>query len=84
LEGYNFGDLKAIASNPFNPPAPGMDDPHYGVDFPSTVIKTASGFGIARAGSHPWYCRHGSADRFPYGIGVIIETPLDQSRRTGS
>jgi len=79
LEGYNFDDLKAIASNPFNPPPPGMDDPHYGVDFSFYRYKDRIGMlGLPVQAAIPGTVAMVQADRFPYGIGVIIETPLDQ------
>ena len=33
LEGISLGELPGIIFNPFNPPPPGSDDPHQGVDF---------------------------------------------------
>jgi murein DD-endopeptidase MepM/ murein hydrolase activator NlpD len=76
LPSYSFAELEAIISNPFNPPPPGSDDPHQGVDL--AVQEN----GLALAGGEVQAILSGVlaarlADRFPYGTALLIETPLD-------
>lgn len=78
LEGIGLGDLSAAVSNPFNPPSPGSDDPHQGVDLADRLpgsISAVTGKPVLAAlgGQVAGVIR----DRFPYGNAVIIETPLD-------
>lgn len=69
--------LEDTVSNPYHPPETGSDDPHQGVDF-SDVSPTGR---IALEGRAVQAVLTGTvsiviADRFPYGHGVILETPL--------
>jgi murein DD-endopeptidase MepM/ murein hydrolase activator NlpD len=68
--------LIASISNPFNPPPPGSDDPHQGLDL--AVQQN----GIALAGGTALAVLTGEVamvtqDRFPYGYTLLIETPLE-------
>ena len=77
LPGYSQAELAAAVSNPFNPPTPGSDDPHQGVDL--AVQQN----GMALAGNPVQAVIDGRvagviADRFPYGNALLIETPLEE------
>jgi murein DD-endopeptidase MepM/ murein hydrolase activator NlpD len=74
--GASQAELVAAISNPFNPPPPGSDDPHQGVDL---AVQQE---GIALAGAPALAVLSGSvamvtADRFPYGYALLIETPIE-------
>ena len=75
LQGIEINQLSDLMSNPFHPPPPGRDDPHYGVDLAIEVND------IALAG-HPVQAIFSGQvaaiiqDRFPYGNALIIETRL--------
>lgn len=74
--GYSRADLLAAISNPYNPPPPGSDDPHQGVDL--AVIQA----GMALAGGPAHALLAGQValvvrERFPYGNAVLVETRLD-------
>lgn len=76
LAGYDFEALVGAVSNPFNPPAPGSDDPHHGVDF--AIVQS----GVAQAGGQVQNVLAGRValvldDRFPYGNAALVETPLE-------
>jgi murein DD-endopeptidase MepM/ murein hydrolase activator NlpD len=72
-------DLPGTVANPYDPPKPGRDDPHAGVDLadrsPGTQIAL-SGRAVqsALAGRVALVIR----DRFPFGNAVLVETPLDE------
>lgn len=77
LSGYSLEQLPEIVSNPFNPPPPGSDNPHQGVD----LADRLAGSGIATAGMPvqdllPGKIILAQSDRFPYGSAVIVETRL--------
>lgn len=77
IEGLNRQDLEDAVVTPFLPPPPGSDDPHHGVD----LAEFASDSDIALEGRGVNAMMSGRVagiilDRFPYGNGVIIETPL--------
>lgn len=77
LQGYDLDDLPDIISNPYNPPAPGSDDPHQGVDLAdrlpdSQAAVTGMGVRAVLSGQVAGVV----ADRFPYGNAVLVETPL--------
>jgi len=78
LEGYALADLAGMISNPYHPPAPGLDDPHHGVDLavvhPDTQIALAGRAVTAALAGSVAAVIH---DRFPYGNAILIETPLD-------
>lgn len=78
LASLSQSDLASAISNPFNPPPPGSDDPHEGIDL-SVLLP---GTGIAVSGEPVQAVLAGSVslavmDRFPYGNAVMIETPLE-------
>ena len=77
LEGYTLAQLPSLVTNPFNPPAPGSDNPHQGVD----LADRLPGSQAAVAGRSVRAFLAGRvaaviADRFPYGIAVLLETAL--------
>jgi murein DD-endopeptidase MepM/ murein hydrolase activator NlpD len=77
LEGVPIDLLEERISNPFNPPPPGSDDPHQGVD----LSDTGAG-GVAREGLQvnsvlPGKIAAVIQERFPYGNAVLVETSLD-------
>jgi len=74
--GLSQAGLIASISNPFNPPPPGSDDPHQGVDL------AVQQDGLALAGGPVMAVLSGrvamvSDDRFPYGFMILVETPLE-------
>jgi len=80
LQGFARADLLARISNPFDPPAPGSDMPHQGVDIGD--FDPASAARIAVPGRTVQAALPGTValvqpERFPYGAAVIIETPLE-------
>lgn len=68
-------DLRAAVSNPFNPPAPGSDDPHQGVDLAIQQNGIALDGGRVQA-VLPGVVAAVIRDRFPYGNAILIETPF--------
>lgn len=80
LQGFGQADLLARISNPFDPPAPGSDMPHQGVDIgdydPAGAARMAvPGRGVLAA--LPGTVALVQPERFPYGAAVIVETPLE-------
>lgn len=78
LDGYTLDQLVGQVSNPYNPPPPGSDDPHYGTDLADFRPEDR----IARSGMAVQAVLEGriagvTLNRFPYGNLVIIETRLD-------
>lgn len=74
--GASQADLIASISNPFNPPPPGSDDPHQGIDLAVTQE------GIALEGGPVLAVLSGNVamvteERFPYGFALLVETPLE-------
>ena len=79
LVDYPIENLVDMISNPYNPPFPGSDDPHQGVDF--SVIDPD--LRIALKGSVVQSILAGEVvmvmnDRFPYGNAILIETPFHE------
>lgn len=77
LAGYELGQLAGQISNPYNPPPPGSDDPHYGVDLADFSLPER----IARGGMPVQAVLSGRVagvivNRFPYGNALIVETLL--------
>lgn len=77
LAGYDLEHLAGQVSNPYHPPPPGSDDPHYGVDLADFDQKNR----IARSGMSVQAVLSGraagiTAGRFPYGNLLIVETAL--------
>jgi murein DD-endopeptidase MepM/ murein hydrolase activator NlpD len=78
LDGIKVGDLTGHIVNPFDPPPPGSDDPHQGVDLADLFPRSS----VARAGLGVQAVLAGRVasvihDRFPYGNAILVETPLD-------
>jgi murein DD-endopeptidase MepM/ murein hydrolase activator NlpD len=77
LADIDIPGLSSAISNPYDPPPPGSDLPHEGVDL-AILLK---GSGIALAGGTVQSALPGKIisnlnNRFPYGNALIIETPL--------
>jgi hypothetical protein len=80
LEDISLAELPQpdLLKNPFQPPRPGMDDGHHGVDFAywsRGERKTMLGLPVLSvlAGQVAGII----LNRQPYGYAIIIETPLD-------
>lgn len=78
LQDIQLSELDQIISNPFELPAPGMDDGHHGVDF----SYYARGTHIQMEGLEVYAVMTGKVagvidNRKPYGSAIIIETPLN-------
>ena len=78
LEGITLQELPETIFNPFNPPRPGSDDPHQGVDFSDIDPFTQ----IALEGMPVQSVMDGTVaavvrDRFPYGNAILIETTFN-------
>jgi len=76
LEGVSLADLPVMIVNPYHPPPLGSDDPHQGIDLAQVQD------GVAISGLPVQAVLDGvvvlvTADRFPYGNALLIETPLD-------
>lgn len=74
-----WAELPDRTTNPFNPPRPGSDDPHQGVDIADFLPDTR----VAISGRGIQAVLAGTVStvldgRFPFGYGLIVETPLDQ------
>jgi len=80
LQGFVQADLLARISNPFDPPAPGSDMPHQGVDIgdfdPISAARMAVPGRKVQA-ALPGTVALVQPERFPYGAAVIVETPLE-------
>lgn len=82
LQGYSVDELLAMISNLYNPPSPGSDDPHQGVDF--SVVDPTLGYAIKGAAVQS--ILDGEVvmiinNRFPYGNSIFIETPISKLPR---
>jgi murein DD-endopeptidase MepM/ murein hydrolase activator NlpD len=80
LAGYALPDLASMIVNPYLPPRLGSDDPHQGMDL--GVLDAVQGYALA--GNPVQAVLAGkvagvTADRFPYGNMLMIETPLEAS-----
>lgn len=74
-----LGQLPSLIANPYNPPRPGSDDPHQGVDLADVdPVTRISLEGRAVQAALSGIVAGVVVDRFPYGNAVLIETPLDQ------
>lgn len=78
ITGVDILNLPTLITNPYNPPRPGSDDPHHGIDF--SIL--APGTDIAIAGTDVQAVLSGIVaaiieDRYPYGNAIIIETPWE-------
>jgi murein DD-endopeptidase MepM/ murein hydrolase activator NlpD len=79
LAAHVLKELPEIVSDPFNPPAPGKEERHHGVDFSyyrrgerlsiqGEEIQTVLAGRVAAA----------LVDKFPYGNALIVETPASE------
>ena len=78
LEGFSLSQIENSIVNSFNPPPPGSDDPHQGIDIADLIQNSQ----VAIAGRPVFAITEGQtalviADRFPYGVAILVETPLD-------
>lgn len=78
IAGVDLTNLKTLITNPYNPPRPGSDDPHQGIDL--SVLDP--GTNIAIPGTEVQAVLPGVVaaiieDRYPYGNAIIIETPWE-------
>jgi len=78
LQEYSIDELVDMISNLYNPPTPGSDDPHQGVDF--SVVDPNLGY--ATKGETVQAILSGNVvmimnDRFPYGNSLLIETTFE-------
>ncbi len=79
VKDLTFNDILAThISNPYNPPSPGSDSPHHGIDI--AVFKP--GTWVAIGGSPVQSILTGRVaavlqGSFPFGYGIIIESPLE-------
>ena len=79
LTEHTIEELSGIVSSPYNPPPPGDDARHHGVDFcyyDGEVREFIEGEGIQAIFSG--LVAASQADRFPYGNMVIIETLYEE------
>jgi len=79
LAGVPLEELGGHMVNGYNPPQPGSDDPHQGIDL---AVLSAPG-GIALSGAAVQTLMTGKVagvanNRFPYGNSLMIEVPLDE------
>lgn len=77
LQYESVASLAEIISDPYNPPLPGHDERHHGVDFSyyrRGNLDTIEGVGIQSIMTG--YVAAVINDRLPYGNMVIIETPV--------
>lgn len=78
LKDITLNEMTALVSNPYDPPEPGYDDPHTGVDLAirmgSSQIAT-SGHTVQAA--LPGKVAMIANDRFPFGSLMVVETPLE-------
>lgn len=77
IEEMTRQELENSVITPFLPPPPGSDDPHHGVDLADIDPDS----GLALEGRRVNALMSGKVvgvilDRFPYGNGIILETPL--------
>jgi murein DD-endopeptidase MepM/ murein hydrolase activator NlpD len=77
LAGFQIVELEPLIVNPYQPPPPGMDRPHQGIDL--AVLDEDSG--IALPGESVQVILSGNVstviqDRFPYGNAILVESPL--------
>jgi murein DD-endopeptidase MepM/ murein hydrolase activator NlpD len=66
-----------MITNPFNPPPPGSDDPHQGVDFSDLGDSQIALQGRGVQAVLPGQVAAVIADRFPYGSALLVETLLE-------
>lgn len=79
LQDVEFEELPAWVVNPFNPPRPGSDDPHQGLDLAQLDSRT----NLALTGWPVQAVLTGRVamvlqDRFPYGNAILIASNFEQ------
>lgn len=77
LHGFSLQTLREGVVNPYQPPSPGSDNPHHGVDLAELQQPGA----IALQGTRVDSVLEGTVasifhDRFPYGTAILVETSL--------
>jgi murein DD-endopeptidase MepM/ murein hydrolase activator NlpD len=78
LQGITLDELPQIVTNPFDPPRPGLDDGHHGVDLAFYRHGDQIGMsGLPVLSVLTGIVAAAVKDRPPYGNMVIIETPLE-------
>jgi murein DD-endopeptidase MepM/ murein hydrolase activator NlpD len=78
LQGVSLGELPQIVTNAFDPPRPGLDDGHHGVDLAFYRFGDRVGMlGVPVLSVLPGRVAAAVKDRPPYGNMIIIETPLE-------
>ncbi len=76
LAGHSIQELLEIISAPYDPPPPGKEERHHGVDFAYYRRgERESILGVEVQAVLPGRVAMSLADSFPYGNVVIIETP---------
>jgi len=78
LDVHSLEDLEKITSDPYNPPAPGKDFRHHGIDFSHYTFgdfKTIQGIGVQTI--LPGIVASSIGGSFPFGNMVIVETPYE-------
>jgi murein DD-endopeptidase MepM/ murein hydrolase activator NlpD len=79
LKDHSLADLNEIVTNPFDPPPPGKDTGHHGVDF--AYYRRGSRLSIEGVPIDSVFSGRTAAvihNRPPYGNMVIIETPAER------
>ena len=79
LEGIRLDELpQLMTGDPYNPPAPGLEGGHHGVDFAFYRFgDLTSMLGLPVQSILPGKVAAVIADEKPYGNAIIIETPLE-------
>jgi len=78
LEGVDLKEIPGRISNPYNPPPPGSDNPHEGIDLADLLPGTRAAVpGLGVRAVLDGVVAVVLADRFPYGNAVFIETHLE-------
>jgi len=76
LEEHSIDELAEIVSAPYDPPPPGKEERHHGVDFSYYRRGERSSIeGVGIQALFPGKVAASLVDTFPYGNLVIIETP---------
>ncbi len=78
LQDFTLSELPDILSNPYNPPPPGSDNAHQGIDlsfyrYGDHQVMIGLPIQAVLSGT----VAMSTEARFPYGYALMIETPLD-------
>lgn len=79
LAAHALEELPEIVSDPFNPPAPGKEERHHGVDF--SYYRRGERLSIQGEEIQAVLAGRVAAalvDKFPYGNALIVETPASE------